>query len=325
VPLLDRSGIVSQGASIMDVELTRTGKHSLVLHAPVMPAAGTFGFGDRYTRLIKTEKLGAVVTDPITLKARRVARGPNVVPLSGGLLLHTGMPNPGVHRVIKQFSTTWNNLPVPVIAHVMGTLPPDVSRCVRALLDCRAVQGIELGIHDQTTLQEMEALIRAVLDNTQLPLLVRLPLERAAELAPLVAQTDAGALVIGAPPRGLARDPHSGQLVRGRVFGPLVKPLALHAVAQVVALLREDDMPVIGAGGIHDAQDARDFIDVGARAVQLDSVIWVRPQQAEIIARDLGGFQLTRASDAFPDEWFPGIGDTYQSQSVPPPPDDLPE
>ncbi len=309
----------------MDVELTRTGKHSLILHAPVMPAAGTFGYGDRYARLIKTEKLGAIVTDPVTLKPRRIARGAHAVPLPGGLLLHTGMPNPGVHQVVKQYRQTWDKLPVPVIVHVMGTIPPDVARCVRAVVDCPNVQGIELGIHDLTGVEEMRALIQAVGETTQLPLLVRLPLERAAELARVVAATDAGAVVIGAPPRGLARDPVSGQLIRGRVYGPLVKPLALHTVAQAVQELQQDDLPVIGCGGIHTPADARDFIEVGARAVQLDSVIWVRPQGAEIIARDLGGFQLTRAADAYPDEWFPGIGETFRKEAVPPPPDDLPE
>lgn len=309
----------------MDVELTRPGKHSLILDNPVMPAAGTFGYGDRYHRLIKTEKLGAVVTAPVTLKPRTLSKGAHTVPLPGGLLLHTGQPNPGVHKVVKKYGKVWGKLPVPVIVHVMATIPPDVERCVRAVVGSPAVMGIELGLHESTTPAEMRALIRAVTDTTQLPLLVRLPLERALDLAPLVAETYAGALVIGSAPRGRARDPITGQMITGRVYGPLVKPLALHTVAMVIAMLREDDIPVIGAGGIHTAQDARDFIEAGARAVQVDSLTWVRPQQTEIIARDLGGMQLTRASDAYPDEWFPGIGDTYRDQAITPPPEDLPE
>lgn len=308
----------------MDVELTRTGKHSLIIHSPVMPAAGTFGYGDRYTRLIKTEKLGAIVTDPVTLKPRKIARGTHAVPLKGGVLLHTGMPNPGVHKVIKAYGDSWEKLPVPVIVHVMGTIPPDVRRCIYAITECRAVQGIELGIHDTASVEEMDALIDAVLEATQLPLLVRLPLERAAELAPYAAEAEIGALVVGAPPRGLGRDPVSGRLVRGRVYGPLVKPMALQVVSQVIEAVGDRGIPVIGCGGIHSPEDARDFIEVGARAVQLDSVLWVRPQLAEIIARDLGGLQLTRAKDAYEDEWFPGIGQTHQQDMVSPPPDDLP-
>ena len=35
------------------------------------------------------------------VKPRKVARGPNAVPLAGGLLLHTGLPNPGIRKVLK--------------------------------------------------------------------------------------------------------------------------------------------------------------------------------------------------------------------------------
>ncbi|GAB4574590.1 MAG: dihydroorotate dehydrogenase [Anaerolineae bacterium] len=309
----------------MDVELTRPGKYSLIVHSPVMPAAGTFGYGNRYVRLIKTEKFGAIVTDPITLRPRRVAQGPNSVPLPGGLLLHTGMPNPGVEKVIKKYRQNWANAPVPIIVHLMDRQSGDLRQCVRALIGITGVAGFELGIHEQASLEEIYSLINTVIHLTQLPLLVRVPLERAIELAPAIAQTEAGALVVGAPPRGIARDPVTGRLVRGRLYGPLVMPQALNTVAQVVDRLKETDLPVIAAGGIHTPDDARTFIEVGARAVQLDSLIWTRPLQAEIIARDLGGLQLTRETGALPDEWFPGIGDTHKKHSLTEPPDTLPE
>ena len=309
----------------MPVELTRLGKHNLTVMSPVMPAAGAIGFADEYSHLIKFDKLGAIVTSPITYKARRVARGNNVVPLAGGLLLHTGLPNPGVHKVLKQARKVWEGMPVPVIVHVMGTIPPDVRRCVRAVVKSPAVQGIELGIHDLASAEETRALIDTVTETTELPVLVRVPLDRALELAPVVAASQAGAIVVGAPPRGLARDPLSGQMLSGRLYGPLVRPQALRMVSQVVQLVAADDLPVIGCGGIHSAQDARDFIEIGARAVQLDSVIWTRPGLAEIIARDLAGLELTRPTDAYPDEWFPGIGETDRKESSPPRPSKLPD
>ncbi|MBN1966348.1 MAG: hypothetical protein JW910_16990 [Anaerolineae bacterium] len=309
----------------MEIELTRLGKHSLVVGAPIMPAAGTFGYGDRYHKLLKVEKFGAIVTDPVTYPPRRTNKKPHVVPLPGGMLLTSGLPNPGARNVVKTYQGTWSNLPVPVIVHVWGATPPEVRRCVRAITACPDVAGIELGIHDNSSADEVYAYIQAVLETTQLPLLVRLPLERAVELAPVVAVSDAGAVVVGAPPRGTGRDPVTGQMVSGRIFGPLVKPLAVRTVEQVVRQVERDALPVIGAGGIHSVQDARDFIEVGARAVQVDSVLWVRPKQAEIIARNLGGLELTRASNAYPDEWFPGMGITNQHEQIPPPPEDLPE
>jgi len=142
--------------------------------------------------------------------------------------------------------------------------------------------------------------------------MVRLPLLDAYEIADAVTDAGADALVISAPPRGTARDPKSGQLITGRVYGPMVKPIALHAVERIAQ--RIDEIPIIGAGGIHSPQDARDFIEVGATAVQVDSATWINPTVLEQIARDLGGNIVTRESGALPDEWHPGMGDTEQEQ-----------
>src|SRR5690606_35996257 len=127
------------------------------------------------------------------------------------------------------------------------------------------------------------------------------------ELAEPVIHAGAGALVVAAPPRGTARDPYSGRLVPGRIYGPMVKAMTLRMVGQLATRI---DIPIIGAGGIHSPQDARDFIEAGARAVQVDSVTWVEPKMLEIIARDLGGLTVTRANDAMGDEWYLGMGDS---------------
>jgi dihydroorotate dehydrogenase len=73
-------------------------------------------------------------------------------------------------------------------------------------------------------------------------------------------------------------------------------------------------VPIIGAGGIHSPEDARDYLEAGARAVQVDSVTWVEPRMLEIIARDLGGLTVTRALDALGDEWYPGMSDHTMAQ-----------
>ncbi|MBZ0288517.1 MAG: hypothetical protein K8I30_12945, partial [Anaerolineae bacterium] len=74
------------------------------------------------------------------------------------------------------------------------------------------------------------------------------------------------------------------------------------------------DIPIIGAGGIHSPQDARDYLDAGARAVQVDSVTWVEPKMLEIIARDLGGLVVTREIGALPDEWYEGMSETTRQK-----------
>jgi dihydroorotate dehydrogenase (NAD+) catalytic subunit len=327
------------------IELTRTGKIDLVVENPVMPAAGTFGFdGTAYHGLVDITKLGAIVTNPITWKARRVARGPRVVPLPSGVLIHTGLPNPGISRAIRNFGERWAHSEIPVIVHIVATTPAEVARCAGALDSREGVAGIELGVHDLATPEDVALILQAAQDSTQLPLLVRLPLYTARDLIEAAQDAGAGALVVAAPPRGTARDPLTGKLVGGRVYGPWLKTQALRATGQAAQIAT---IPVIGSGGIHSPDDARDFLEAGAIAVQVDTVTWTQPHMIEIIARNLGGLELTRTAGALADEWEPGMGQTMltnrqglaqrrqpdvppsldDSSPVvpPPPPDKLPE
>lgn len=306
------------------IEITRGGKAPLLLENPVMAAAGTVGFdGAAYRDLLDLSKLGALITNPVTWQPRRVARGTRVVPLPAGVLVHTGLPNPGIRRVITRYRERWARSLAPVIVHVVGTSPADVARCVAALEGCAGVIGVEIGLHDQAMPADIAPLVEAALSHTVLPVLVRVPLYSAVEAARAAAEAGAGGVVVAAPPRGTARDPLSGQLIGGRIYGPWLKAQALRAVGQVARVI---DVPVTGCGGIHSPDDARDFLEAGAVAVQVDTVTWVQPHMLEIIARNLGGLELTRVAGALPDEWQPGMGQTMrllrQRRVTPPPPTD---
>src|SRR5690554_6034883 len=317
------------------IDLTHGGKTPLTINNPVLLASGVAGYdGGPYSNLLDLSKLGAIVTNPLTWRPRHAANGPRVVPLPAGVLVHTGLPNPGVRRAIKLYRARWARSLAPVIAHVVATTTDDVAACVTELERCEAIAAIELGLHDQATPRDVELVLRAAQDATMLPLLVRLPLYSALTLAPAAQEAGAGALVVAAPPRGTTRDLLSGQLAGGRIYGPWLKAQALRAVGQVA---RTVSTPVIGCGGIHSPDDARDFLDAGAVAVQIDTLLWAHPHMVEVIARNLGGLELTRAAGALADEWEPGMGQTmwkkrqwerpHRPYDVRPlrPPEDLPE
>lgn len=280
-----------------------------------MPQAGTFGFGDVYGDLIKIEKLGAIVTNPVTFAPWQPATGTRVVPFDAGILVHTGLPNPGLSKIIKMYRKTWAASPVPVIVHLVATTPDDVERAVEMIDAEEALQAVELGLPDEITWQDAADFTRAAVGRSEKPVLVRLPLHDAVHIASAVADAGADALVIAAPPRGTARDPLSGRFIGGRVYSPAVKTMALRFVGLIARDIH--DVPIIGAGGIHSPDDARDFLMAGARAVQVGAVTWVQPKMLEIIARDLGGLVLTRETGALPDEWFPGMGITDRDSRAP--------
>jgi dihydroorotate dehydrogenase (NAD+) catalytic subunit len=199
-----------------------------------------------------------------------------------------------------------------VILHLVATTPEQIRKSVSRLDEEECVAGIELGLNDDIGIDEAERLVKAATSKAEKPVIVRLPMQDAYELAQAVADVGADAIVVCAPPRGTARDPKTGRLVSGRVYSPLVKPIVLRMVGQLMRRIK--DVPIIGAGGIHSIQDARDYLDAGATAVQVDSAIWVQPSMLEYISRDLGGMTVTRESGAFPDEWYPGMGDTEKER-----------
>ncbi len=296
----------------MSFDITRPGKYTLTVSTPVMPASGTFGFGDVYRDMVNFDKLGAIVTNPVTYAPWSPASGTRVVPVDAGVLMHTGLPNPGLSKILRQYEGQWGSLPVPLIVHLVGTTDEEVRKSASRLDEVESVAAIELGLSDDIAPDDAEALVKAAVQRTDKPVLVRLPFHDAPFIAGIVADAGAGALVVAAPPRGTARDPLTGRLVSGRIYGPVIKPMALRMVGQIARQL--PDIPVIGAGGIHSTFDARDFIEAGAKAVQVDSVTWIRPNLLERVARDLGGWIVTRAAGAFPDEWHPDMGDTEHAE-----------
>lgn len=291
------------------IDVTRPGKHTLTLASPVMLAAGVAGYGNHYNDLINLGKLGALVTNPVTPHEWSPARGTRIVPLESGVLVHTGFPNGGLHAILKEFRTTWANAPLPIVLHLIATKPADL-RAVATAIDAEdGLAAVELGLSDDISAKRAAEFVRALVETMDKPVLVRLPMYDAYEIAEACADAGAGALVVCGPPRGTARDPHSGRLVSGRVYSPILHPMVLHMVG-VLRKRLDPNVPIIGAGGVHSLQQARDFMDAGAVAVQLDSLTWIQPNIVERIARDLSGSLTTRMIDALPDEWHPDMGDT---------------
>lgn len=282
----------------MTFRVTRAGKHSLILETPVMNAAGMLGFGDHYRDLLKYDKLGAFVTNPITYTPRSPAHGTRVVPLDSGVLVHTGLPNPGVNKVLSTYRPVWEKLGVPIIAHVIVNNPDELRRCMQTFDREEIIDAVELGLSDEINPAETLWYLKVARDSIEKPLLVRLPFGAQPDMVKAVIDGGADALVACSAPRGTARD-QSGKLVAGRVYSPAIKPLMLRYVGQ---LARRSRIPVIGAGGIHGVQDARDYLEAGAVAVQVDSAVWAAPKLLENISRELGGMSITQPVE-LPADW----------------------
>ncbi|MGD8967476.1 MAG: HisA/HisF-related TIM barrel protein [Anaerolineae bacterium] len=271
------------------IELAPHHKTGLTLRSPVMPAAGCFGLGGEYQDLVDGDALGAVVVGPVTARPCPGAAPPRALPVPGGVLLNTGLANPGINAVIQRYADFWRRLSVPTIVHVAGTRPDEVESCCRSLAGIDNVCGIELGLPPDVTGDEASDLVQSAARAAYQPLLVRLPLRNAHLLCATAVEAGAHALTIAAPPQGTAWDVRGKCFITGGLYGPLVLPLALHALQRVAERVT---VPLIGCGGVHSTQDARAFLNAGAAAIQVGSALWRDPACLARIAANLASSDL---------------------------------
>ncbi len=241
-------------------------KFDLSFNPPVLNAAGFLGFTPNLHGLVDLKSLGAFVTNPVSLEPRSPAAGPRFVSFSGGFLLHSGHPNPGLKAVLRRCASRWKRSPLPVWMHLLVRSPQEAVAMLPRLEDLDGIAGIELGLPPGIDLATAQALIQAA--RGELPLVVKIPIEGAQEMAALAASTGADAVSLAAH-RGLLPGPQGSQ-IQGRLYGPALFPQALLAVKTMAGC----GIPVIGGGGVYSARQAQAMLDSGAAAVQLDGVLW---------------------------------------------------
>jgi dihydroorotate dehydrogenase (NAD+) catalytic subunit len=252
------------------IELAPNHKRGLALRSPLMNAAGILGFAGETRGLVDLAALGAFVTNPFTLNSRTPARPPNAVEAPDGVLIHTGLPNPGLKAALRRYPREWQRLGPLVILHLAATTPAETRRAADALEREDRIAGVELGFRDEVKVDELAALVRAMAGAV--PLLARLPAGRGVELAEAASHAGADALVLSAPPRKTVRE------VTGRFYGPSVFAVTLSEIQQVAPLT---SLPLIGAGGVFSVANAQQMLAAGAVAVQLDAVLWRAPELLE--------------------------------------------
>ena len=276
------------------IELAPHHKYGLSLPHPVMPAAGSFGFGEEYRELLDYNLLGALVTNPVSLRPRQAARPPRSGTRGNHFIIHTGLPNPGLKRVLRAQRAFWARQSLPIIVHLVATTPAEVAEACSILSGERGVAGIELGLDEHTPPAQAVALLHAARSMSTQPLIARVPFGGVESLARPLAENGADALTLTAPPRALLPVPHAqaGDFMRGRLYGPALFPLLLHALACWVERL---PVPIIACGGVASPEDARACLALGAVAIQVDALLWRDPALLEHIAKELNDDRTTKS------------------------------
>jgi dihydroorotate dehydrogenase len=241
-------------------------KHDLAFDPPIMNAAGALGFAPDLHNSVDWSRLGAFVTNPVSLTPRTPAHGRRFTAYPGGFMLHTGYPNPGLSSALRHYARHWQRSPLPVIIHLLARSVAELAGMVRRLENVEGVSGLEVGVTSDESVEMVAAYAQAA--TGELPVIMQLPMERSVELAAGAIQVGATAISL-APPRGILPT-QGGETIQGRLYGPAVLPMALRVVHE----LKELGIPTIGAGGIYTQDGLKSMLESGAMAVQLDGVLW---------------------------------------------------
>ncbi len=263
----------------------------LELQNPVMPAAGTFGYGEEYAPLVDLNKLGAVVTKGISLVPQEGNPPPRIWETWGGMLNSIGLHNVGLETFAKEKLPFLCRLKVPVIVNFFGYTISEYTEVAKRLsalegiaaleanLSCPNIKegGILFGSNPQTVAKITDSVIK----STHLPLILKLSSNVSYIKDIITAAEDSGAdaisLINSVPAMAIdleRRKPVLGGITGG-LSGPAIKPIALKAVWEATSTVK---IPIIGVGGIMNYRDALEFLVAGAVAVQIGTANFTNPR-----------------------------------------------
>jgi dihydroorotate dehydrogenase (NAD+) catalytic subunit len=284
----------------------------LELAHPIVNGSGTFDaiaarrvFGDA---LDEAFPFAAYVSKTITVQPRRGNPPPRLWEAPAGLINSIGLPNKGLRGYLEEDLPELARLPVPLITNVMGSTAAELVALVEAVGERDEVAAIELNVscpNVKTGLdigadpESLAAVMRAVRPATSKPLIVKLtPNTADVSLVAEAAEAEgADAVSLINTLRAMALTPR-GEPWLGGGTGGLSGPAVFHvALAQVAAVARRVDVPVIGMGGVRGATEAAALMAAGATLVAVGTESFRDPLAGARIAAEL---HEIAANGAFP-------------------------
>ncbi|KIL12463.1 MULTISPECIES: dihydroorotate dehydrogenase [Bacillus] len=262
----------------------------LSLKNPIIPASGCFGFGREFASLYDLSVLGGIMIKATTLEPRFGNPTPRVAETGAGMLNAIGLQNPGLKGVLENELPWLEQFDTPIIANVAGSQVDDYVEVAKQISQAKNVHALELniscpnvktgGIAFGTDPQMAAALTKAVKDVSSVPVYVKLSpnVANIVEIAQAIESAGADGLTMINTLIGMRLDLKTGKPIlankTGGLSGPAVKPVAVrmvHEVSQAVSI------PIIGMGGVQNAEDVLEFLLAGASAVAVGTANFVNP------------------------------------------------
>lgn len=267
---------------------------------PIMPASGTFGFGELYQDLYDYNTLGALVLKSTTKQARNGNEGPRYYQTTHGALNAVGLKNPGVDAVVADKLPQLAGYATPVIGSVAGETEEEFVEVAEKLSESAVISALELnlscpnvkegGLTFGVDPKSVERITRKVKQSVKLPVYVKLTpnVTDIVEIAKAAEAGGADGISLINTVLSMTIDVESRKPVLGNTMGGLsgggIFPIALRMVYQVSQGV---DIPVIGIGGVQSADDVIQMLLAGASAVAVGTASYKNPLVMTDIIADL--------------------------------------
>ncbi|WP_042144955.1 dihydroorotate dehydrogenase [Paucisalibacillus sp. EB02] len=262
----------------------------LSLKNPIMPASGCFGFGREYSDFYDLGKLGAVIMKAATATGRIGNPTPRVAETASGMLNAIGLQNPGVYKIMETEVSFLSQFDTKIIANIAGSTLEEYEEVAHAFNETEHVHALELniscpnvkegGIQFGTDPSMAARVTEAVKKASNLPVYVKLSpnVTDIVSMAKAVEAAGADGLSMINTITGMQIHlPSRKPLIANRtggLSGPAIKPVAIRMIYEVS---QQVNIPIIGMGGIQNAEDVLEFLLAGASAVAIGTANFQNP------------------------------------------------
>ena len=273
----------------------------LILDNPIIPASGTFGFGEEFSEIYDLNILGSISIKGTTKQPRFGNIQPRIAECQSGMLNAVGLQNPGIEEVIqKEIPRLEKVFNKPIIANISGFSIDEYVYCTEKLNTVDSVGIIEVNIScpnvhaggmsfgvDPKLAYEVTSAVKKV--STK-PVFVKLSpnVTDIVEIAKACEAAKADGLSLINTLLGMRIDIKTRKPILGNIMGgysgPGIFPVALRMVYQVASNV---DIPIIGIGGISNTDEVIEMMMAGASAVQIGSANLIDPYICRNLILDL--------------------------------------
>lgn len=264
--------------------------NQLHLSNPVMTASGTFGYGLEFQDFIDLEELGGVIVKGTTLEHREGNDYPRMAETPAGMLNCVGLQNKGVDYFCEHIYPQIKDFKTNMIVNVSGHSIESYAECAARIDALEHIPAIELniscpnvkegGMSFGVSCASAASVVKAVREVYHKTLIVKLSpnVTDITEIAKACEDEGADSVSLINTLMGMAIDIERRQpklsIRTGGLSGPAVKPIAVRMVWDVAHAVK---IPVIGLGGIMNAEDAIEFFMAGATAIQIGTANFIDP------------------------------------------------